>query len=119
MKALQLFIAGWEKPQMPSDLASFLVNMHSVLCLNKQRGLDKDDQAILDGMNNFFLHNSKIEFEPASGDYRKEDAHLRRAIKQAVREGVPTNTPMTKVLDSAPKPPGQLSLRRLIARAFG
>jgi hypothetical protein len=62
--ALDLFIAGWKKPEVPSELVQFLVDYHAKFCLNKQQRLDDSDRGELKRMRESLAQKPLIGFQP-------------------------------------------------------
>jgi len=83
--ALSLFVAGWKKDRIPTDLVWAMIETHAVLCLNKQRGLDENDTAVLEGMRAALMSEPMISFRPDVGNYRERDIHMLEVMKRAAQ----------------------------------
>lgn len=75
------FIAGWDQGKIPSILASYLIESHAILCLNKQMGLDEDDSRILEDMRNELLSAHEVKMLPPVKS--TQDTALLAAMVQA------------------------------------
>ena len=96
--ALDLFIAGWKKPQVPSELVHFLVDYHGKFCLNKQQGLDEDDRGELKRMRESLAQKPLIGFQTVS-DHRTADSDLLAAMSRAAHDNAPAYKLVQDILD--------------------
>jgi GNAT superfamily N-acetyltransferase len=96
--ALDVFIAGWKKPEVPSELVQFLVDYHAKFCLNKQQGLDDSDRAELKRMRESLAQKPLIGFQTVP-DHRAADSALLRAMSQAADDNAPARQLIQEILD--------------------
>jgi GNAT superfamily N-acetyltransferase len=96
--ALNLFIAGWKKPEIPSELVQFLVDYHANFCLNKQHGLDNSDRDELKRMSESLTQKSLIGFQTVP-DHRAADSDLLGAMSRAARYNAPAYKLVQEILD--------------------
>jgi hypothetical protein len=98
--ALSLFVAGWKKDRIPTDLVWAMIETHAVLCLNKQRGLDENDRAVLEAMRVALLSEPMISFRPDVENYRERDIHVLEVMKRAAQtDSTAVNALMSEFFD--------------------
>lgn len=97
-KALGLFIASWDRPEIPSRLVNFVVDFHARFCLNKQKGLDEGDLFELKRMSDSLALRAFIAFQQVP-DCAVADAHLLEALTDAAKRNVSGDTPVREILD--------------------
>ncbi|MGA2411329.1 MAG: hypothetical protein ABSG46_13190 [Candidatus Binataceae bacterium] len=96
--ALDLFIAGWKKPEVPSELVQFLVDYHAQFCLNKQQGLDEGDRGDLKRMSESLARKLLIGFQTVP-EHRTADSSLLAAMRRAAYDNVPAHKLVQEILD--------------------
>jgi GNAT superfamily N-acetyltransferase len=96
--ALDLFIAGWDRPEIPSRLVNFVVDFHARFCLNKQKGLDAGDLFELKRMTDSLALGPFIGFQQVP-DCGVADAHLLEALTDAAKRNVSSDTPVWEILE--------------------
>jgi GNAT superfamily N-acetyltransferase len=96
--ALDLFIAGWKEPEVPSELVQFLVIYHAKYCLNKQQGLDDSDLGELKRMRESLAQKPLIGFQTVP-DHRAADSDLMAAMSRAAHDKVPACKLVQEILD--------------------
>jgi GNAT superfamily N-acetyltransferase len=110
--ALDLFIAGWKEPEVPSELVQFLVDYHANFCLNKQQGLDDSDRGELKRMKESLAQKPLIGFL-AVPDHRAADSDLLAAMSRAAHCNAPACKLVQEILDCyTTGTEGHFSLRR-------
>lgn len=96
--ALDLFIAGWKEPEVPSELIQFLVDYHAKFCLNKQQGLDDGDRGELKRMRESLAQKPLIGFQTVP-DHRAADSDLLAAMSRAAHYNAPAYKLIQEILD--------------------
>jgi GNAT superfamily N-acetyltransferase len=96
--ALDLFINGWDGPEIPSCVLKFVVDFHARFCLNKQKGLDEGDLFELNRMSDSLALRPFIGFQQVPNCVIA-DAHLLEALTDAAKRNVPGDTPVWEILD--------------------
>jgi hypothetical protein len=96
--ALDLFIAGWKEPEVPSELVQFLVDYHAKFCLNKQQGLDDSDRGELKRMRESLAQRPLIGFQTVP-DHRAADSDLLAAMSRAAHYNAPAYKLVREILD--------------------
>jgi GNAT superfamily N-acetyltransferase len=96
--ALDLFIAGWKEPEVPSELVLFLVDYHAKFCLNKQQGLDDSDRGALKRMRKSLAQKPLIGFQTVP-DHRTADCDLLAAMRRAAYDNAPAHKLVQNILD--------------------
>jgi GNAT superfamily N-acetyltransferase len=96
--ALDLFIAGWKKPEVPSELVQFLVDYHARFCLNKQQGLDESDRSELERMRESLAQRPLIGFQTVP-DHRAADSDLLATLSRAAHDNAPADKLVQEILD--------------------
>ena len=96
--ALDLFVAGWQETEVPSELVQVVVDYHARFCLNKQQGLDDGDRGELKRMKESLAQKPLIGFQKVP-DYRVADSDLLAAMSRAAHHSVPANKLVQEILD--------------------